>query len=304
MSTEKVLHITNGESVQLRDAGVPGDVLFFADVLHEGPVPSRLSFDELSEVRGRFFQEIDWGPPDTFAERDATLHAFSMHEEVVLWYEHDLFDQLLLIQLVDWFGRQELGSTKLTLIDSDDYLGPMPSERLASMFPSRRPISQQQIALAAAAWKAFRSPDPTEIEKLLMAGTAALPHLEAALGRHLEQFPSVRKGLSRTEKQILELASDGIHDPNQLFAASQKCEEAIFMGDATFFRYVGMLQSGRHPLLDENCFVTRAGADVFAGVKDAIRLNGINRWLGGVHLDGDEAEWRWNEDRRKLERRA
>ena len=37
---------------------------------------------------------------------------------------------------------------------------------------------------------------------------------------------------------------------------------------------------------------------MLAGRGDAIRLNGIDRWIGGVHLVGADAEWRW--DRRKI----
>jgi hypothetical protein len=33
---------------------------------------------------------------------------------------------------------------------------------------------------------------------------------------------------------------------------------------------------------------------VLAGEADHVRLNGIDRWLGGVHLEGDEAAWRWD----------
>ena len=29
---------------------------------------------------------------------------------------------------------------------------------------------------------------------------------------------------------------------------------------------------------------------------DFVSNNGIDYWLGGVHLDGDEAPWRWEED--------
>jgi len=33
---------------------------------------------------------------------------------------------------------------------------------------------------------------------------------------------------------------------------------------------------------------------VLAGKVDHLRLNGANRWLGGVHLNGHDALWRWD----------
>ena len=40
--------------------------------------------------------------------------------------------------------------------------------------------------------------------------------------------------------------------------------------------------------------LTRAGRDVLSGAADRLRLCGIDRWLGGVHLNGRGPSWRWN----------
>jgi hypothetical protein len=29
-------------------------------------------------------------------------------------------------------------------------------------------------------------------------------------------------------------------------------------------------------------------------------LNGIDRWIGGVHLQGQETDWRWDEENGRL----
>lgn len=47
--------------------------------------------------------------------------------------------------------------------------------------------------------------------------------------------------------------------------------------------------------------ITPVGRDVLNGRKDHIRLNGIDRWLGGVHLSGPDVKWRWDEGKRALE---
>jgi hypothetical protein len=33
---------------------------------------------------------------------------------------------------------------------------------------------------------------------------------------------------------------------------------------------------------------------VLEGRADHVGLNGIDRWIGGVHLKGDSVEWRWD----------
>jgi hypothetical protein len=40
--------------------------------------------------------------------------------------------------------------------------------------------------------------------------------------------------------------------------------------------------------------ITGAGRDVLDGRSDWIALAGIDRWVGGVHLTGDDV-WRWDE---------
>jgi hypothetical protein len=47
--------------------------------------------------------------------------------------------------------------------------------------------------------------------------------------------------------------------------------------------------------------VTDEGRRVFAGDADRVRLCGLDRWIGGVHLEGRGPMWRWNDDRERIE---
>jgi hypothetical protein len=40
--------------------------------------------------------------------------------------------------------------------------------------------------------------------------------------------------------------------------------------------------------------ITDAGARVLSGEADQVRLNGIDRWIGGGHLRG-QVPWRWDD---------
>jgi hypothetical protein len=132
--------------------------------------------------------------------------------------------------------------------------------------------------------------------------TSALPYLHFAIARHLEQFPSVTNGLSRTERQILEIVESGVHRAMEIFRADQAKEERIFMGDDPFYSYIQGLVDISVPLLviirDGNPFgktevrITARGKKVLHNEEDHIRLNGIDRWLGGVRLQGTKS-WRW-----------
>ena len=132
-----MLHITNGTSVSLDESGVGGEVLVWVDVLPDGPVPDGLALDKLSDVRAEF---LAWflglervQVRHEMAERDRRVRAWRDHEEVILWFEHDLFDQLQLLQLLDYFASQADAAGRVSLVQADTYLGWMKPDELAAL---------------------------------------------------------------------------------------------------------------------------------------------------------------------------
>src|SRR4051794_8343673 len=240
-----MLHVTNGESVvrTLREAKLPGKYLSWIDVLHDGPVPDQRP-QALANTRAEFISSLGWDSHDNvlraFTERDATLTWHESDDEIVLWFEHDLFDQLQLIQVLDRLAAEEF-SARLSLINVNSFpeienfhgLGELNAKQLASLFPERIEIKPQHLNLGRRAWNAFRAPHPTPAFVLANDDTSALPYLRAALFRWFEEFPSTKNGLSRSEEQILRAAVDGTRSKRALYQASQACEEAIFMGDTS-----------------------------------------------------------------------
>jgi hypothetical protein len=306
-----MLHITNGDSAAgtLREAGMEGEILSWRDVLHDGPVPADLPLPALSQVRADFIASCGRMNADEvrrgFAERDAALAASGEEDEVVLWFEHDLYDQLQLIQLLDWFADRP--HPRLTLVNPAEYLGPAPPERLRELFPARALVTDAQRMLGRDAWRAFRSPDPRGIEAIARGDTSPLPHLAAALVRWLEELPSADTGLSRSESATLDaLAEQGEMALGYLYGASHHArEEAVWMGDWSFYDIVDGLAEAETPLVhildpateDEparRVRITAAGERVRGGLDDAVRMNGIDRWMGGIHLHGRDLPWRWD----------
>lgn len=299
-----MLHITNGNSVELNRTAIPGDVIFWADVLHEGPLQPDLPLEQLSELRAPYLAGLsDYGLErirEELGRRDRAIADFGWHSEVVLWFEHDLFDQLQLIQVLDWFSRRDRGRSTVFLIQSDRYLGEMNEEQLEQLFTTRVPVTAGQYELAARAWAAVCSSDPTGIEKVIESGAADLPYLAPALVRLLEQYPSAANGLNRTESIIVELAARGPSTAEAMFADYGPLDEPRFLADSVFLRYVESLRTCATPLLAPDLSLTAAGREIAGGKGDHVAINGIDRWIGGVHLQGDRVAWRWDAAARKL----
>ncbi len=320
-----ILHITNGDSAAgvIRAAGLPGVILPWRDVLHDGPVPGGLDLRQLSEVRARFIAESGWEEvrdvARDFRDRDDALERFSDHEEAVLWLEHDLYDQLQLIQLLDWIYQKTPGATRLTLVCNAEYIAELPPAELPARFAGRAEVTGAQLELGSRAWSAFRSDDPEELSTLASSDTSALPFLRAALVRLLQEYPGVTDGLARSERQILVVIDSGSDDPVRIFRAVQQLEEPKYLGDLSFWSYLERM-SGTAGLVEttggdafrppsasfpmerfgaQRLVLTDIGRQVLSKGLDWTEVRALDRWLGGVHL-GPHSPLRWDDERDRL----
>ncbi len=319
------LIITNGDSAGelLRKAFTSTEVLPWRDVLHDGPVPLTDTFEELSELRADFLAGRNWGDPDilreNFQARDRGLAHHEVFETVTLWFEHDLYDQLQLIQILDWFHGNPGGREGLQLVQADDFLGAQNEKSIITFKDKSNVVSDEQLLLAREAWAAFRQPEPTDWAALLKQDLSALPYLEQAVTRMLQELPDAKTGLARTQHQILLAINDGIKEPRKLFGAIEKMEEAAFMGDWSFWVWLDGLATGPgamienlegrfSPEMGEDEFkayvasplrLTALGLQVLGGGEDFARTTRIDRWIGGTHLTNDTL-WRWDNQKKEL----
>jgi hypothetical protein len=319
------LIITNGDSAaqRMREARIAGEILPWRDILHEGPVPPALPLEELSAIRAQFLAQRGWIPEDelrhAFSERDALLRDHRRFDSVILWFEHDLYDQLQLLQILDFFAS-EAPRSNLMLIQAGRYLGQESPRALSGHLRLMEPVGEAHLTLARLAWSAFCSPSPEALLSLLRFKSPALPFLRPALLRLLDELPDHRCGLSRTERTILHLIASGIRKPRELFQNFTDMEEAFFMGDWSFFHNLDQLGAGGAPLVAgfsglhfspalpasvrEAYFacelgLTHLGFSVHSGGTDALRHRQMNRVMGGFHLRAGQ-EWRWDQSRLRL----
>jgi hypothetical protein len=319
-----VLHVTNGDSTVeiMRRAHVVGDIVPWRDVLHEGPVPA-LGPAELRPLRAQYLATIGPLPraerssplrsgaaeiEATLRERDERLAAaVEAGERVVLWLEHDLYDQLQLLQILAGLPDRPVG-VELICVGSFPGrpgfagLGELDPDELASLWPLRAPVTNEHIRAARAAWDVFRDTDPRGLARAAATPDARLPFLAPALRRLLEELPGARDGLSRTERQLLAAVAAGARTREQAFVEAIANEEAPFLGDTIAFERLEELGGGPQPLVssDGGLALTGAGADVLAGRADRVALIGLDRRLGGLHLRAGDALWRWDGERSAL----
>jgi len=335
----RFLHVANGTCTTqlIQAAGIPGALSIWADPLHDGPVPGGLTDEELLEVRTRYHT----GPSDiTFAawrgsdpsldpvndmrQWRATIERHDSYDELILWFEHDLFDQLNLIQLLTWI-RERLPAIKpVSLVCIGSFpgrsefkgLGELTPDELASLLETRQRPSEPQYALAEHAWQAFREATPEALVNISQGDTSALPYLAAAVTRFLQEYPWTVDGLSRTERRLLELASGGGIALSAAFRHMHDGEAVYYITDTSLAGLAEELSRTSPPLLtlalgsagnDEGLrgtvMLTDTGRAVLARQLDKVAACGIDRWLGGVHLQSGGTLWRWDDTRRSVTNR-
>src|SRR5438105_2964676 len=127
----RFLHVANGTSTTrtIVAAGIPGACSLWADPLYEGPVPGGLSDTELVDVRMQHLAgpaDLTWAawagsdlsldPANDLRQWRATIERQESYDELILWFEHDVFDQLNLIQLLTWIRDRLPAATPVSLI--------------------------------------------------------------------------------------------------------------------------------------------------------------------------------------------
>jgi len=301
----------------MEQADIPGDYLPWRDVLHDGPVPADLSFEQLSDLRADFIIAQGWGEPEnikhSFNERDARLKSFRQYKKVLLWFEHDLYDQLQILQILDWFSGQELADVTLAMICTKQYLGMCTPDEMTALLQYEEPLTQKHLLLAKQAWAAFREPTPGQWLALLDQDTSALPFLRDAVLCVLQEYPTASDGLGRTARMALQIIADGETNLWKVFERYQDTEEKRFMGDYSFWMILNQMVTSTPPCLylpeggelkppvhrHKAIEITQTGRDLLAGKLNWLELHPIDQWIGGVHLTPDNL-WHWDEEKQNF----
>jgi hypothetical protein len=314
----KMIHLVAGESVlrTLRETAIPGDKFSVDDILMEGPVPDGLRSESSWTARADYLERHFSISGSQYlagkAVRDRLLRESWDYDETVLWFEFDLFCQANLLYLLDWYAEGEWGPM-LSLVCPEKVpgrvvfhgLGELHVHELESLFANRSEVTDLQKAAAQNAWHAYGRTDPRAIENFLLTDSGELPLVAPALRSHLERFPSKANGLGILGQKTLEILAQQPLDFHSLFRRVRETPE-IFrhgIGDLQLQAYLDMWASGPSPLIQKNGIVeiTATGRSVIENSSDAIQLNGIDLWYGGVHMTR-ENHWRWDTRQKKMYR--
>lgn len=309
------LHIVNGDAFgdKLRKSSIDGEILVWRESLYEGPIGMQMSDSVLLSGRASYMFGKHGIPEDMFTSN--TLHqeeqlAMLSREarEIVLWFDQDLFDQLMLCYLLTRLSALHIGPDRLSLIQYDQTI----EHQITQLYSEVSPVTEGQFNIAAKVWSAYSNSEPLSLAALMEEDLSELSFLKRALEANLDRYPSMQNGLSSLEQLTLEEIDRSEGSLYSLFQHVSEKASDYGLGDLQFWGLLEKLQLCAHPLISltggdrfpkygeslpdhfENWRVrlTNTGKLVLTGKEDHIALNGIDDWIGGVHLNGKQHIWR------------
>jgi hypothetical protein len=312
-----MLHVLNGDATAavFSRAGIEGEVLVWREILVEGPVAVEGESPASLEARGAYLaRHLGMDGKDYVRGvrlQSAALAAAPSHDEVVLWFEQDLFCAVNLWALLAWFARHA-PATLLSLVypstDEVRGLGMLEPPRLQHVFAERTPVTAKTLSVGRQAWAAYASADPLDCAPLVDRDPPTLPFVREAFRCHLGRFPSVVNGLNEVETAALAVLRRGPRRFGDLFreVGAHPRGRGHGMGDVQFAGCLRGLEplvsiGGREVTVAE-LEITQVGRDVVAGDRDRLDVRPLDTWLGGVHLTGGRPSWRWDGARGRLMR--
>jgi hypothetical protein len=316
------LHVRCGSDIEpsLMQAGFVGHFLEYSDPLCQGPVSASPDWldrraDFIAQAYGLASNVSRSDIVEKLHRAERTLQsAATSYERVVLWFEHDSYDQLILARCLAQFA--ELSPPHLELISPGNYpggmrfigLGQLPPEALRLLWEERTPVAAEALRAGRAAWSALCSPDPRPLAALAREGTAGVPQLGHALRRHCQELPWTRDGLSLTERLTLQLLAENTQTVGQIFNHLMLEREPLpWMSDLIFRNIVEGMRHVEQPVFAgafdgedrrwarEQLTITALGRAVLAGDVDWLSLRPPARWLGGVLISGNVPCWHWDD---------
>lgn len=313
----RTLHIRCGSDIQhsLKVAGFNGDFLEFSDPFCIGPVTTA-DYPDLLPIRAQFLASaFDMPVGDSLARLQKTwaaLNDLDEYDRLVLWFEHDSYDQLILTCLLSHLEHNPpRASIELIAVGSVPGvqrfigIGQLAPDVLAWLWPQRRAVTPALLQLGAA-WEALCADNPDQLMQLISKATPALPMLGAALKRHLMELPDPRNGLGLSEYLTLEILRDlGPMPAGKVFAILMREREPLpYLGDMMYWWLLQPLLNAREPALriiddaeapwpQRVIALSDTGLACLQGQRDWLTCGPGSRWVGGMNVTPGKAHWRF-----------
>ena len=253
---QNILHILNGDSLKERLDQVDyleGDVVIWREMLCEGPTIKILESEASLQKRREFLKRYYRIPFEDYNKKFISqldlLRKNKKYDEIVLWFEYDLFCHINLIAAISLLIR--LGFKKVQLshvcsgwIDKEtELLGlcQISDKQLKKHYDNRKNLTIEDIEFADFIWTIYCETDPHKFAGQIKKQTS-FEYLSSCMRAHLQRFPNMITGLNTMEFNILEIVKNyQVKNTKQLLGYALEYQGYFGYGDMQMKRVVARL---------------------------------------------------------------
>lgn len=272
-----LLHITNGDSFtqKLNTLNIKGDIITWREMLCEGKTETIVGSESFWKTRFEFLSSNYAVSKSWFVEKTLkeyrSLCNHKQQDEIVLWFEYDLFCQINMLAVLSWLktnrkyaqislvcsGKEDQTDTMYSLNDLSD-------EKLKELYEKKVTLTQDDIEYADYVWQLYCSDNPIRLENLTDFKNYQFDYLSGAIKAHLLRFPSIKNGLNAMETNILNLSVQ--HKPKskkELLSTVLKNQGVLGFTDTQYDRAISRLKPLFHTF-NPIC-LTKKGREILEG---------------------------------------
>lgn len=273
----KVVHILNGDSTSLgiKEGAIEGDCIVWREMLTEGPLSIDIVNDDFWNKRNVFFENefsVDRLEYYDKTHQELTkIKHISNYNEVVLWFEYDLFCQVNLIALCTYLLSSYKDSIDYYLVCTGRKKGEEHLQTLSDYAPneykklleSRSKLSQQDLLFAKECWEKYVSNDLYELKAFNFAKNIMFKYLQLVMNQHMKRFAD-KSGLNQIDYKILDIIDSNIFTKKNIVSTLliwQKKETVYGFGNLQYVRYLNKLSSF-YEINNERYFLNQKGRNL------------------------------------------
>jgi hypothetical protein len=230
-----IYHMLPGDAqvAAFKESGIKGELLVCRECLVEGELKGE-TLNEFFQNRAAFINDAYDSDPSiynaTVASQFKKLAELNDSDEINLWFEYELFcaaNMWFCIDLISNTGASVFRVEPVYRTPEDRWngFGGATPEQMRECFRSRINLTADDIALGSELWRAYRTNDRSELERLSKVTSSTFPYLNELCGA------AVAKD-SRPSEIVRQIQAEGITAFDKLFPEFRKRAGVYGFGDS------------------------------------------------------------------------
>ena len=268
------IHIVNGDAVVpiLTKSGIEGDIVVWREMLCDGPVCEKVGGDEFWKKRLDYFEkELDVTKLEYFdktIKELLKLEDLSNYNELVMWFEFDLFCQVNFMALCTFLYKNYRKTITYNLVCTGKVKGndklysltDFSPEDFRNLHNNKLKLTKTDLEYAKKCWEAYAKNNIEKIAAFDFNKNKKFPYFQPAMNQHLKRFQTIN-GLNEIQNKILEIIDSSALTANEIVSDLliwQHKETIYGFGDMQYFLYLKKL-SDFVQISEEKYFLNETG---------------------------------------------